>query len=65
VEQVEAGLTRLLAIFSSQVPEKIGPVRSVRISDIDLLANMEKLVLHIAVRNRRCVQLLQRQILWT
>lgn len=42
VEQVEAGLTRLLAIFSSQVPEKIGPVRSVRISDIDLLAQYGK-----------------------
>lgn len=38
VEQVEAGLTRLLAIFSSRIPEKIGPIRSVRISDIDLLA---------------------------
>ena len=42
VEQVEAGLTRLLAIFSSHIPEKIGPVRSVRISDIDLLAQYGK-----------------------
>ena len=42
VEQVEAGLTRLLAIFSSQIPEKIGPIRSVRISDIDLLAQYGK-----------------------
>ena len=38
VEQVESGLTRLLAIFSSKLPEVIGPVRSARISDIDLLA---------------------------
>ncbi|MEI9907923.1 MAG: DUF3048 domain-containing protein [Actinomycetota bacterium] len=38
IEQVEAGLTRLLAIFSSTYPESIGPVRSARISDIDLLA---------------------------
>ena len=38
VEQVEAGLTRIAAIFSSTLPEIIGPVRSARISDIELLA---------------------------
>ena len=38
VEQVEAGLTRLLAIFSSTLPDVIGPIRSARISDIDILA---------------------------
>lgn len=38
VEQVEAGLTRLLAIYSSNYPSEIGPVRSARISDIDLLS---------------------------
>ena len=37
VEQVEGGLTRLAAIFSSKIPTQIGPVRSARISDIDLL----------------------------
>jgi len=38
IEQVEAGLTRLLAIYSSNYPVKIGPIRSARISDIDILA---------------------------
>ncbi len=38
IEQVEGGLTRLAAVFSSVIPERIGPVRSARISDIDLLA---------------------------
>lgn len=38
IEQVEAGLTRLLAIFSSQYPIRIGPIRSARISDIDIVA---------------------------
>lgn len=38
IEQVEGGLTRLAAIFSSQIPDQIGPVRSARISDIDLLS---------------------------
>jgi hypothetical protein len=37
IEQVEAGLTRLLAIFSSNIPNDIGPIRSVRIGDIELL----------------------------
>ena len=37
VEQVEGGLTRLAAVFSSKIPDVIGPVRSARISDIELL----------------------------
>jgi len=37
IEQVEGGLTRLAAIFSSSIPTHIGPVRSARISDIELL----------------------------
>jgi hypothetical protein len=37
IEQVEGGLTRLAAIFSSVIPLRIGPVRSARISDIDIL----------------------------
>ena len=38
IEEVEYGITRLAAVFSSTVPERIGPVRSARITDIDLLA---------------------------
>ena len=37
IEQVEGGLTRLAAVFSSSIPSRIGPVRSARISDIELL----------------------------
>ena len=37
VEEVEFGLTRLAAVFSSSLPKVVGPVRSARISDIDLL----------------------------
>ena len=37
IEQVEGGLTRLAAVFSSKIPDVIGPVRSARISDIELL----------------------------
>ena len=38
IEEVEYGITRLAAVFSSNVPQRIGPVRSARITDIDLLA---------------------------
>ena len=38
VEQVEGGLTRLAAIYTSKLPRLIGPIRSARISDIELLA---------------------------
>jgi hypothetical protein len=38
IEQVEGGLTRLAAVFSSNIPQRIGPVRSARVSDIELLA---------------------------
>jgi len=37
VEQVEAGLTRILAVFASRLPGSVGPVRSVRESDLELL----------------------------
>jgi len=40
IEQVEGGLSRIAAIFSdpTRLPELIGPVRSARISDLDILA---------------------------
>ena len=38
IEQVEGGMTRLVALYSSYYPVKIGPIRSARISDVDILA---------------------------
>jgi hypothetical protein len=43
VEQVEGGLTRLAAVFSSTIPDVIGPVRSARISDIELFSQYGKI----------------------
>ncbi|MFB7586204.1 DUF3048 domain-containing protein [Streptomyces sp. NPDC056169] len=45
VEQVEGGVTRLLAVYSSRLPELTGPVRSARESDISLLAPFGRPVL--------------------
>jgi hypothetical protein len=36
-EQVEGGLSRLMAVYASQLPKAIGPVRSARESDLELL----------------------------
>ncbi|MPZ00039.1 MAG: DUF3048 domain-containing protein [Actinophytocola sp.] len=38
VTPVEGGLTRLLATYTGELPDAIGPVRSARASDIELLA---------------------------
>ena len=37
VEQVEGGLTRLIAVFHTTLPNEVGPVRSVRSTDAELL----------------------------
>lgn len=39
VEPVEGGLSRLLGVYQSRVPPVVGPVRSSRASDVELLAN--------------------------
>ncbi|MFI9027428.1 DUF3048 domain-containing protein [Streptomyces sp. NPDC053560] len=36
-EQVEAGLSRILAVFAAHLPDRVGPVRSARESDLELL----------------------------
>jgi len=38
VEQVEGGLTRLVALFHSVLPDEVGPIRSVRSTDSELLS---------------------------
>ncbi len=37
IQQVEGGLTRLAAVFGSRIPARIGPVRSARITDLELM----------------------------
>ncbi|MCM2389696.1 DUF3048 domain-containing protein [Streptomyces albipurpureus] len=37
-EQVEAGLSRLMALYATRLPNSVGPVRSARESDLELLA---------------------------
>ena len=37
---IEGAKTRFLAVFHSEIPGRVGPVRSVRSSDVDLLADL-------------------------
>ena len=43
-EMVEGGLTRLVAVFHSKMPEAIGPVRSIRPMDPDIIAPLGGIV---------------------
>ena len=40
-EQVEGGLSRLMAVFATQLPKSVGPVRSARESDLELLRQFD------------------------
>ena len=42
IEQVEGGATRIAALYSSKYPEVVGPIRSARISDIEIFAQYGK-----------------------
>ena len=39
---IENGVTRFLAVYHSEVPLRVGPVRSARSSDIDLIGNLDR-----------------------
>ncbi|WP_121750181.1 DUF3048 domain-containing protein [Streptomyces sp. E2N166] len=41
-EPVEGGLSRLMAIYATGLPEKVGPVRSARESDLELLRQFDR-----------------------
>ncbi|MEZ5166655.1 MAG: DUF3048 domain-containing protein [Acidimicrobiales bacterium] len=44
-ERIEANFTRFAAIFHSDLPEEVGPIRSGRTTDLDLLANLGEPIL--------------------
>jgi hypothetical protein len=41
-EQVEGGLGRLMAVYATKLPEAVGPVRSARESDLELLRQFDE-----------------------
>ena len=60
VEQVEGGVTRLAAVFSSTYPTYVGPVRSARITDIELLKQYGKVGLVYSGAQRKLADNLRR-----
>ena len=42
VEEVEWGLTRIAAMFNTRLPAVVGPTRSARISDLEILEQFER-----------------------
>jgi len=64
IEQVEGGLTRLAAIFSSVIPQNIGPVRSARISDIDILSQYGKVIFAYSGAQRAMLTIIANSNLW-
>ncbi len=53
VEPVEWGLTRLAAVFSTQMPGTVGPVRSARVSDIELFTPLGNIAFVYSGAQRR------------
>ncbi|KOU78111.1 hypothetical protein ADK57_01325 [Streptomyces sp. MMG1533] len=41
-EQVEGGMSRLMALYATKLPKAVGPVRSARESDLELLRQFEQ-----------------------
>jgi hypothetical protein len=52
VEPVEGGLSRIMAIFSSTIPDRVGPVRSARLSDLEILGQYGRPALAFSGANR-------------
>ncbi|MEM8705155.1 MAG: DUF3048 domain-containing protein [Actinomycetota bacterium] len=63
VEEVEGGLTRLAAVFHSTTPEQVGPVRSMRTGDFDLLGQFNSPLFANSGGNRIARQLLRNSTL--
>ena len=56
-EVVEGGFTRLAAVFHSEAPTVVGPIRSMRTSDIDILEQLNSPLLANSGGNRITVRL--------
>ncbi|SED95151.1 Protein of unknown function [Streptomyces misionensis] len=59
-EQVEGGLSRLMAVYASRLPPVVGPVRSARESDLELLGQFHRPYLAFSGAQRRLLPLIDR-----
>ncbi|MFI9586721.1 DUF3048 domain-containing protein [Streptomyces sp. NPDC052236] len=59
VEPVESGLSRILAVYSSLLPPVVGPVRSARESDLELLRQFDRPTLAFSGAQGKLLPLLE------
>ncbi|MFE6332317.1 DUF3048 domain-containing protein [Streptomyces sp. NPDC057806] len=60
VEPVEGGLSRLMAVYATHLPETVGPVRSARESDLELLRQFDRPTLAFSGAQRKLLPLIDR-----
>ncbi len=65
LEPVEAGITRIAAVFSSHVPDIVGPVRSGRASDPELFAQYGRVVFAFSGAQAGVRRIIQRSPMYT
>ncbi|MFG2312645.1 DUF3048 domain-containing protein [Streptomyces sp. NPDC048566] len=59
-EQVEGGLSRLMAVFATSFPKAVGPVRSARESDLELLGQFDEPTLAFSGAQHRLLPLIDK-----
>ncbi|MFJ4535033.1 DUF3048 domain-containing protein [Streptomyces tibetensis] len=59
-EQVEGGLSRLMAVYATRLPETVGPVRSARESDLELLRQFERPTLAFSGAQKKLLPLIDK-----
>ncbi|MDX2700250.1 DUF3048 domain-containing protein [Streptomyces ipomoeae] len=59
-EQVEGGLSRLMAVYATKFPETVGPVRSARESDLELLRQFDEPTLAFSGAQSKLLPLIDR-----
>jgi hypothetical protein len=60
VEQVEGGLSRLMAVYATRLPKAVGPVRSARESDLELLRQFDQPLLAFSGAQGKLLPLIDR-----
>ncbi|EPJ34028.1 putative lipoprotein YerB [Streptomyces afghaniensis 772] len=59
-EQVEGGLSRLMAVYATRLPKEVGPVRSARESDLELLRQFDRPILAFSGAQKKLLPLIDR-----
>ncbi|MEW2612121.1 DUF3048 domain-containing protein [Streptomyces sp. NPDC047880] len=59
-EQVEGGLSRLIAVYATRLPKTIGPVRSARESDLELLRQFDRPTLAFSGAQKKLLPLIDK-----